>query len=140
MTALFHFWEALGMKMRVIEEIAQSVGDRFMEESIRAALYGEKKVEVQILNITEPIQTDDEDVLSWASFLPAWKTSGSVVCLLESLWDRPLDENLVWFYGENYREIATHLLNYLMDRCSGATKIAVKPEYMYIYFQKVEGQ
>ena len=125
------------MKDLIIEEIAQSIADRFMEPYLNAEILGEKRIYLEVINNTVAIEDNrNSSLVSWLDFLNCWRTGDSAISKLDQLWRRPLEKNLCWFFEENYRDIGLELINCLAEHCVGTIKVATSPAYLCITVQR----
>ena len=125
------------MKEIIVEEIAQTVADRYMELYLNAEILEEKRTYLKVINNTVEIKDNENgSVVSWVDFLNSWRARDSAISKLDQLWRRPLEKNLCWFFEENYRDIGLELINCLAEHCVGKIKVATSPAYLCITVQR----
>lgn len=75
------------MKQVIIEEISQTIANRFFELYAQAEILGEKTVYMEVRNNTDVCSWND-GVLSWGSFASYWAAPESAVNKLHYFWGR----------------------------------------------------
>jgi len=125
------------LKEIIVEEVAQSIVDRFMELYLNAEILGEKRIYLEVINNTVAIEDNGNgSVVSWLGFLDSWRTRDSAIIMLDQLWRRSLEKNIVWFVEENYKDIGLELVDRLAEHCVGKIKVTTSPSYLCITVQK----
>ena len=97
------------MKQLVIEEIAKTICNEIKLRSV---------TRLEVVNDAEAFDRCDNTVCTWLDFEELWKTDNSYVYSLDRLWNRPMLQNLVFFYMENRHDICMELAEYLSEEYS----------------------
>ncbi len=97
------------MKQLVIEEIAKTICNEIKLRFV---------TRLEVVNDAEAFDRCDNTVCTWLDFEELWKTDNSYVYRLDRLWNRPMLQNLVFFYMENRHDICMELAEYLSEEYS----------------------
>lgn len=123
------------MKQVIIEEISQTIANRFFELYAQAEILGEKSVYMEVRNNAEACNQNDS-VFSWGSFTSYWTAPESAVNRLNQLWQKTLGENLMFFYQENRREISLALVEALSELYEGEIKVTSTPLVLVVQVER----
>ena len=87
------------MKQLVIEEIAKTICNEIKLRSV---------TRLEVVNDAEAFDRCDNTVCTWLDFEELWKTDNSYVYRLDRLWNRPMLQNLVFFYMFIWKTATTY--------------------------------